>query len=483
MNLPLFSAGEGLLIVVSFLAFFGLLTYGIAWVFSRDYVGTKPLFLLADRKLGFWESTFSITASWIWAPALFVSALQAYTNGWVGLFWFATPNFLCLILFALLVNKVVEKFPQGYSLSEFMQSRYSNRVQNMYWVALVGLTLGAFATQILAGGKFISMISGIDFLWASLLLTLIPLSYSMAFGLKSSVITDYAKVLVLFGIGAVLISLTVVDFGGFETIVAGINGTSGIESIFSEKGWIVFATFGLPTVIGLMSGPFGDQAFWQRAFSIKTEYRQKAFFIAAFLFILVPLSMSLLGFGAAGLQHVATDKQFVNLEMIAMSLGTIGVIAFSIMVLSGVTSILDSKLCAVSSIAGHDMAVRAGADEKGSMLISKLSMVLLAGIAFAIANIPGIQIVHLFLIYGALRASTLMPTLMTMLMERKLSEAGVFYGIVVSIVVGIPVFAYGLLNKIPSIAITGSAGGMLISGIIAYVWTVIEDKQKIYITK
>ena len=34
----------------------------------------------------------SIAASWIWAPALFVSVQLAYEKGIAGIFWFTIPN-------------------------------------------------------------------------------------------------------------------------------------------------------------------------------------------------------------------------------------------------------------------------------------------------------------------------------------------------------------------------------------------------------
>ena len=50
----------------------------------------------------------------------------------------------------------------------------------------------------------------------------------------------------------------------------------------------MFLGFGLPTAIGLISGPFGDQSFWQRVFSIKERYIGRAFLIGALVFGVVP---------------------------------------------------------------------------------------------------------------------------------------------------------------------------------------------------
>lgn len=462
----------GLYTILGFLVLFGLFSFAVSWLTARSYGHSKDEFLVANRKLGFMEGSFSIAASWIWAPALFISALQAYTQGWVGFFWFAVPNFLALILFAVLVHKLIDRFPQGYTLSEYMGNLYGQPVQMLYWISLLGLTIGAFATQLLAGAKFITIISGLDLVWSSAILALIPLTYSLFFGLKSSVVTDYTKVIFLLIIGLGLVA-GVLSNTGIAPVIEGLNGvTKEFTSLFDANGLMVFLTFGLPAAISLLSGPFGDQAFYQRAFALKRQHLTTSFVWGAVIFITIPLLMAILGFTAAGLGFVPADKQFVNLYLVLEVLPAWTVIAFAFMVLAGITSILDSKLCAMSSIAGQDFAQKFSRDkdDSASLRFSKVSMIALTVVAFVIANIPGLQIVHLFLIYGALRASTFLPTLLTLLGVR-LNRKGVFWGITMSLVIGLPMFAYGLVNALTTLSVTGSLLGVLSSGVIAYAWT------------
>ena len=53
------------------------LLFALTWLFSRRYRTSKEEFLVAGRRLGRWESAFSVAATWIWAPALFVAAQKA----------------------------------------------------------------------------------------------------------------------------------------------------------------------------------------------------------------------------------------------------------------------------------------------------------------------------------------------------------------------------------------------------------------------
>jgi Na+/proline symporter len=448
----MFTSIESVLLLAGFVTLFGGLAYLVSWLITKNIDVSKAQFLLANRKLGFWESSFSISATWIWAPALFVSAFQAYTNGWIGLFWFLVPNIFCLLLFSIFANKIKTEFPQGYTLSEFMGQRHSGRVQKVYWVTLIGLTVCAFAVQLLAGGKLVANLTGLPYFAATVILALIPLTYSIAFGLKASVITDFVKMAMILGIGIILIPMAISAGGGFDTVVAGLGGKKENLDFFSEKSWLLFLTFGLPTTIGLISGPFGDQSFWQRAFATRDDVVKRSFVTAAFLFGIVPLCMGLLGFLAVGSGITIKDPQMVNMETVLNFLGLGGVVVLFMLVMSALTSIIDSKLCSVSSIVGHDVAEKYNL---GFLNSAKMSMVLLTVIAIAIANIPDLKILHLFLFYGTLRSATLVTTVLTLL-NKKLNESGVFYGILVSILVGLPIFAYGNFNANPTWIVVGS---------------------------
>lgn len=447
---------DGIFLIVAIIFIFSGLSYALAAAYKIE--NSKLGFLLANRKLNFFESSFSIAATWIWAPALFISAQQAYIHGWIGLMWFTVPNVLCLLLFAYFAVRIKQRFPEGFTLSEFMKLKYSDRVQNIYWITLLGLTVCAFAVQLLAGGQFINKITGIPFWVSTIILALIPLAYSFVFGLKSSIITDFVKMILILVIGSVLIPSVIYSLGDFSTVIAGLGGTSGkYLDFFTPESWTLFLTFGLPVTIGLLSGPFGDQSFWQRTFATKTENVGKSFMLAAFIFALVPLMMGLIGLSAAGAQITIMNKAMVNVETIFVSLGVVGVIAFFFMTLAALTSIIDSKMCSVSSIVGHDIAHRWSLH---SLRSAKTSIIILTIFALIIANIPNLQILHLFLFYGTLRASTLIPTILTIL-DKKLNEAAVFYGILSAIIVGLPIFAYGNINKIPELIVGGSLATVL----------------------
>lgn len=105
---------------------------------------------------------------------------------------------------------------------------------------------------------------------------------------------------------------------------------------------------------------------------------------------------------------------------------------------------------------------------KDTVQTSRRTMLCLLIVAIAIANIPGLTVTYLFLFYGTLRASTLLPTVMTLL-GKKLTGKGVFAGVLTALCVGLPIFAYGNLAGIPAVKAAGSLTTVLSSGLVAVI--------------
>ena len=100
----------------------------------------------------------------------------------------------------------------------------------------------------------------------------------------------------------------------------------------------------------------------------------------------------------------------------------------------------------------------------------------LLALGIGIANIPDLTVTNLFLFYCTLRATTLLPTVLT-LAGKKLSGAGVFAGVVTSFCIGLPVFAYGNLHNLAAWKTAGSLLTVLLSGALALAFSRREARQ------
>ena len=426
---------------------------------------TAEGFLAGHHNLKMIMMALSIAATWIWAPALFVSAEKAYTNGIPGLFWFLVPNVACLFLFIPFAQRIRSEMPNGITLSGYMSQKYrSDKVKGIYLFQLGALALLSTSVQLLAGGKILSVITGLPLFPITIALAVVGFSYSQFSGIKASVVTDSIQMVFMLVASLIFVLWGTKATGGYTNIVQGLSGFTGqYGSLFNAKAFDVFLGFGLPTTIGLLSGPFGDQCFWQRAFSVEKRSISKAFGLGALLFAVVPLSMGVIGYLAAGSGLKVVDTSMVNLMFIQKIFPSWVIGPFLFMILCGLISTVDSNLCAIASLTSD-------VQKKYNNNVSKLAMILMLIAAICIANIPGLTVVHLFLMYGTFRASTMLPTIMT-LKGFNLTGNGVFYGIVFALLIGLPIFAYGNLFNISVYKTIGSLLTVGISGIFTFLFS------------
>ena len=451
-------------------------------LFLRKREKTKEEFLVANRSMSWWLTAFSMAATWVWAPSMFVASEKAYTQGIAGVFWFVIPNVLTLVLFAFFANRMRKLRPEGWTFSDYIREKYSNRCHTLYLIESFGLQTMSFAVQLLAGATIFSKITGISFTATTVVMAVCPLIYTFTCGIRSSIITDFWKMLWI--VVVLLAGLPIMlSNAGVETLINGLGGITGdFSSLFSGSGIMVALSFGIPTTIGILSGTFGDQMFWQRVFCVKADKVKQTMIAAAVIFAVVPISLSVFGFIASGAGLCIADTQLVNVGAVIAFCPKWFLYLFFVLILSGLISTVDSIICAVSSVAGHDVVTRLSLNEKwheriqnntllfilfaNEVRTAQFAMIAVTVVAILIANIPGLTILYLFLLYGTLRSSVMLPTIFA-IMGKRMTEKGLFYGILTSMLVGLPIFAYGnLVGNIPLI-VAGSLFTILASGLIA----------------
>ncbi|MGD0358602.1 MAG: hypothetical protein ABSA73_13445 [Terracidiphilus sp.] len=435
-----------------------LLVFGVAMIVITYFFGrrgdwrTKEGFLVANRQVGWLLGSFSIAASWIWAPALFVSVQMAYQKGLAGIFWFTAPNILSLTIFAILAPRIRSRLPEGYTLPEYIRFRlHSERVHRLYLFPYFFYQLMAVTVQLYAGGSLVALLTGISLFKVMIVLSVIVLAYTLISGLKASVVTDFVQLGVIFVIIAVILPNVVRVAGGFSAVVAGFHGIDRVSGMFDPA---VAFSFGIVTSIGLIAGSISDQSNWQRAFAVRQKNLVTAFVLGSILFGIVPLALSTLGFLAANpTAHInlaaGVDQSMIGVQTIAHYLPRWSVFFFCIGFLAILSSSLDAGLCAASSLWVADV-VRPK-DDKSAVRAARLSMIginvfgLL--IALAVLYIPHFGLEKLWWVFNTIAACVMVPTVLT-LYNDSVSEKGVFWGVLVAFVVGIPLFVYAnVLDK------------------------------------
>lgn len=447
---------ELLVMVIGYFGLMMLITWHIKPKDVNEYIAANP------HK--HYINSMSVAASWIWAPALLVSTKVGFLYGTAGLLWFLVPNVVCLLLFAWFAKTIRPTYPRGVTFSGYMTRRYSAGVGRIYQLQFVILSVCAFAVQLLAGSQIISAVTQTSSTTvAAVIMATVVVLYSVRSGFKASVLTDAIQYTFILVGSMIVLYVVGVDFGSFQP-------QNAIDmfpvSVFDPE---LILAFGIPVTIGLLAGPFGDQMFWQRALSMPYAKITSTFTNASAYFALVPISLGVAGILLAGNGFVADNASLAVLEYIMHS-GSYWILAvFLVMILSGLFSTMDSCLCAFGSIVAEDY--------QRSIAFTRISMALLAVSAVAIASIPGISIFSLFLLYGCVRATTLLPTVMTLSNKFVLTSKSIIYGIAVSMFCGLPLFVTAQLSGDPVSITLASVFVVLLPGILAYCISYLERKR------
>lgn len=341
--------------------------------------------------------------------------------------------------------------PEGYTLPEFILKRYNNnkRTHLAFLVIFFGYQLGAIIINALAGGLLLHILTGMNFSLAVISLSLIALIYSLISGLEASILTDIIQMSMVLVVSFILVPWVVIEAGGMSAVAGGLGGITGeFGNMFNL--WIAYS-FGIATTFGLLSGPIGDQMFFQRGFAVKYKHIVKTFVAGGLLFGLVPIALSFLGFVAANPQFSSliqvADPQMVGPLTVGYFLPKAALILFVFMAFAGLSSTLDSAYCAISSLGTVDIYKRyfnKNANDKKLLSISRKFMLSMAVIGTGIALMQP-KLLWVFLIYGALASAAFFPTILSLFWKR-LNSGGAFWAVVLSLISGLPLSIYANIN-------------------------------------
>lgn len=465
--MPILTQSQGYLLI----AIFGAILVALTWFTSRDprWGRTGAGFLVAGREVNWKIGAPSIAASWIWAPALFISVQKAYELGLPGIFWFTAPNVLALIIFAFLAPKIRSKLPGGYTFPDWIRHRLgAGRIHTIFMIPFIWYQIMAVTVQIFVGGMMLNFLTGIPLNGVMLLLLLVGLSYSLISGLRASIVTDFLQVAFIF-LGGIIILPWLLNTVGIGAVKKGLGGLAGNTNIFDPK---VAFSFGLVTSIGLIAGAISDQQYWQRSFAIKRKHLVPSFVVGGILFGIVPIALSILGFIAANpdmgiAMPAGTALPMIGIATVVKLLPTWASVFFVIMLLAGLCSTLDSGLCAGSSLYAIDMARLSDAErevrrkenlglslsedevkvmeelDRKTIPRSRAAMLGIANLGLIVALIVQqvFPLDRLWWIFNGVASCFVVPIVLSLYYDR-LSEKGAFYGIMGALV-GMVVFVYG----------------------------------------
>lgn len=467
--------------VLALMALYFIVCGGLTYAFSGKVGKTKEHFLLADRKFETVRGMFSISAAWTWATALFLAPQLSYQFGFTGFFWVLGMNTLTLALFGFAAHKIRQLYPTGFTFAEHIKINYGKWAHNTYILAFLLIAIIAISLNVYAGSKLIETITGLNMNLAAAFLIVSALAFSMFRGLRSTNVTEIFKMVVVLATALIIVP-QVWDKVGIDTVVKGMSGASGKYGDLwgTAESVAFFLSTGIYFVFRHISLPWADNSFWQRAFVIKPEKIKRTYALAAVMFFVAPALFASLGFVAAGMGIVPNNVQLTNVAVIAETLNpwALGMVVF--MLLTALTSILDSQITSIMTLVSHDILPQVYPQEEDATIdLSRTVTFLLVLVSWALVNIPGVNILYFGLLTGCICMTIIVPSVIALFQPQLLKGSSLVVGILLALFVGFPIYAYASLNKMVELSLVGFFTCLAVSATITLVGSYIGRRQEV----
>lgn len=465
--------------VLALMAAYFVICGTLTWMYSTGSAKTKENFLLADRKFETVRGMFSISAAWTWATALFLAPQLSYQFGFTGFFWILGMNTLTLALFGFAAYKIRQLYPTGFTFAEHIKNNYGRWAHNTYILAFVLVAITALSLNVYAGSKLIETLTGINMNLAAGFLVVSAVLFSMFRGLRSTNVTEIFKMVVVVAT-ALLIVPQVWMSVGLDTITKGMTGANGKYGDLwgTPEAVTVFLTTGIYFLFRHISLPWADNSFWQRAFVIQPDKIKRTYAAAAAIFFIAPALFASLGFVAAGLGMTPANLQLVNVEVIAKILSpwALGLVVF--MLLTALTSILDSQITSLTTLISHDVLpqIKSTLSESQTIDYSRIAVLAIVALSWAITNIPGVNILYFGFLTGCICMTFFVPSVVALFKPHWQKSRSMVTGILLALLIGFPVYAYASLNKMNDLALAGFFACLLISAGVTLIGSRFESR-------
>lgn len=390
-------------------------TLGVLWYTSKNWAGSTSNFLFADRSLKIVSAGLAINSHWFWAIAMFVAPTVAFNWGILGLLWFVIPNAAALLVTAWLTHRVRDAYPEGYSLTEFIKDNSSKRVSMFYQILFAVVSLAGILLAFTAINKFWSfagLSSTIEPIYASLVVGLITLTFTLRGGIRTSIYTGTMQtILWLLFLGTMFIGMINT---GFDLSSLGKNN---LTTVLDEK---FLTTFGLTFLGTIIVGASNHGMMWQKSFSMPKEHIWPSYIIASILFACVVFVLGSFGLYAQAHGLEVKAPELSSLTGIFDLYGPIAITVFGVLLIGQTSTVMDSCMNYISSLISREWI------NKDNTTSARTAMVLFFLLAW-IVSWAKLEVWTIFMLMSAARVSMFIP-LVFQVYQVKLKEAVIFYG-------------------------------------------------------
>ena len=392
-------------------------------------------YLTANRNIGLFSLTTSLTASALGAWILFGPASAATWGGIGAIIGYSLGTAFPMFFLIYLGKKIRKEFPKGSSLIEFMRKKFGKSLFKLILLMTIFYMFIFLCAEVTAVAVLINYISGTELWITAFIVLLFTLVYTLYGGLKASIFTDNLQMIVI-GILLFISFYYVNSFTGSQFSFDFINKKN--PHLLSSS-YVPSYTAGLTFFIAVAATNLFHQGNWQRVYAAKNFKTLKQSLIISF-FIIIPIVFYM---GFSGMVAFSIDpnirpdlgffslflkEQTVFLSLFIITLG----LALTI-------STVDTLINAISSLIVVDGKATFNFKKKTNYLIfSKYLIIFLSVVSFIIAS-KGFDILYLFLL-ADLFCCAFVITVFYSFYDKSISEKIAYTSIIIGLIGGFLMF-------------------------------------------
>ena len=401
---------------------------------SKKHQGLNN-YLTANRNVGLFSLTTSLTASALGAWILFGPASAATWGGIGAVIGYSLGTAFPMFFLIYLGKKIRKEFPKGSSLIEFMRKKFGKSLFKLILLMTIFYMFIFLCAEVTAVAVLINYISGTKLWITALIVLLSTLAYTLYGGLRASIFTDNIQMIVI-GVLLLISLFYIKSFIGSEFSFEFINKKN--PQLLSSS-YIPSYTAGLTFFIAVAATNLFHQGNWQRVYAAKnSETLRKSLIISFFIIIPVVFYMGFTGMVAFSLDPTTRpDLGFFMLllkeqkELLSLLIIVLG-LALTI-------STVDTLVNAISSLIVVDGKATFKINKKINYFnLSTYIILFLSFISFIVAS-KGYDILYLFLL-ADLFCCAFVLTVFYSFYDKKINENTAYISIVLGLILGFLLF-------------------------------------------
>ncbi len=392
-------------------------------------------YLTANRNIGVFSLTTSLTASALGAWILFGPASAAAWGGIGAVIGYSLGTAFPLFFLIYLGKKIRNEFPKGASLIEFMRRKFGKSLFKLILLMTIFYMFIFLCAEVTAISVLINYISGTEFWITALVVLSSTLIYTLYGGLKASIFTDNIQMIVI----GVLLIISFIYITSFTGSKFSFDFVIKKNPQLLSSNYIPNYTAGLTFFIAVAATNLFHQGNWQRVYAAKNYQTLKKSLMISFL-IIIPIVFFM---GFAGMVSFSIDPNIrpdLGFFSLLLKEQTIFLSLFVIILGMALTiSTVDTLINAISSLVILDGKAAFNLSKKTNYLnFSKYIILFLSFISFIIAS-KGFDILYLFLL-ADLFCCAFVLTVFLSFYDKSINENLAYISILIGLIGGFLLF-------------------------------------------